>query len=216
MSFQRWLLNLLTVYFVTHYLISPFLKLILRSSNKCLVLLISKVEQSRYNQYPNVENILSIIGDQREKLSHLQAAGKSYNYLLIQSIKSSILIINIAIRLYVDDFAYVLKIFLKSLKLVKIYKDKGLDSEKAQEVISEINRDMAGIYIKLDEFGRTIYWSQTATRIFLFESGDVLGRNALGYYIPSIETQGKNLHNFVNELCNNPYSHLLNVNGEYR
>jgi hypothetical protein len=68
------------------------------------------------------------------------------------------------------------------------------------------------IELKLSPTAQVTAWGENAEATFGFTEDDILGKEAVGTFIPGIETGGRTLTELIREICSTPEAYTFNVN----
>lgn len=87
------------------------------------------------------------------------------------------------------------------------------DSEKKYR---ELVENASSIILKVDTKGRITFFNEYAEHLFGFSESEILGRSAIGTIVPEIESSGRNLADFVQEIFVHPEKHTYVINENIR
>ena len=82
------------------------------------------------------------------------------------------------------------------------------NEKKYRELVENAN----SIILKMDKNGHITFVNEFAEKFFGFKKEDIIGRNAVGTIVPETESSGRNLHEFINIIVNDPESYINSEN----
>jgi len=84
--------------------------------------------------------------------------------------------------------------------------------EKYRELVESAN----SIIMRMDTTGRITFINKFAQRFFGYSEAEILGRNALGSIVPSVDSEGASLEGLMKDIGMHPESHATHVNENMR
>lgn len=70
----------------------------------------------------------------------------------------------------------------------------------------------AQVVLKLNPTGEILVWGNDAEAMFCYTKNEILGKAAIGTFIPEVETGGRTLTEVMGNVCTSPEYYSLNVN----
>ncbi len=72
------------------------------------------------------------------------------------------------------------------------------------------------IVFKMNPKGEVTFFNDFAQKYFGYQEKEIVGKDALGTFIPKIDSSGKDLHPMLEDLFRNPGRHVTNQNENVR
>ncbi|MEO5356439.1 MAG: PAS domain S-box protein [Nitrospirae bacterium YQR-1] len=72
------------------------------------------------------------------------------------------------------------------------------------------------IILRMDIKGNILYINKYALDLFGFEHSEIIGKNVVGTIVPEVETTGRDLNSFIEDLLINPQKYEINENENIR
>ena len=66
--------------------------------------------------------------------------------------------------------------------------------------------------LKMDHEGNVVFFNAFAERLFGFPAEEILGKSVVGTIVPASETQGRDLHKLIADMCRSPEDYAVNEN----
>ena len=86
----------------------------------------------------------------------------------------------------------------------KIEKRLKRNEKEYRELVENAN----SIIIKMDKKGRITFFNEFAEKFFGFKREEVIGKNVIGTIVPETESSGRNLHELIGMIIEDPESHV--------
>ncbi|MFH1136778.1 MAG: PAS domain S-box protein [Pseudomonadota bacterium] len=113
-------------------------------------------------------------------------------------------------------------VMLKNGDFFIIYEDVTLNAQagealrRSEAQYRELVETANSIVLRLDPEGRITFINDHGLRLLGFEKGELNGRSLLGTLVPLVESSGRDLASFIEELKKNPDSFAYNENENLR
>ncbi len=83
---------------------------------------------------------------------------------------------------------------------------------ESRQLYQELVENAASIILRIDKKGRITFFNEYAERLFGFSRDEVLGKQTIGTIIPEVDSSGRLIDGFVDEMFNNPEGFVTHEN----
>lgn len=87
---------------------------------------------------------------------------------------------------------------------------------ESEEKYRELVEKSGSLIMRVDTAGRVTFFNEYAQRFFGFTEREILGRNLVGTIMPEVESTGRDLSGFIEDLCSHPEKYANSENENIR